>query len=352
MNSQSQLSKKTYGRATTACLFLLLFAQCSLPDTFASPGTWSKQRASSLAWLHTVFFLDQNRGWAAGSRGTLLATADGGASWQIKPKPTEDSIRDLYFSDERNGWLICERNIYDLKSNDEPRAYLMKTGDGGEHWQRMNLRGANVDARLTRAIFSPGPRAWTFGEGGALYTTYDAGSSWTKLQTPTRYLLLGGDFIDDRSGWLVGAGATILLTSDGGENWQRAQLSAAANARLNAASFVNARQGWVVGSSGAIYHTVNGGRSWQSQNPGITADLMDVKFLDALEGWAVGEEGTVLHTTDGGLHWQSERSLTPHPLERIFFTDRTHGWAVGFGGTIISYNSGRVAVPTLQLTTR
>jgi photosystem II stability/assembly factor-like uncharacterized protein len=319
---------------------LLLTAHCSLLTAFA--GTWTKQRTSSLAWLHAVYFLDQNRGWAVGSRGTLLSTADGGKSWQPKPQPTEDAIRDIYFADALQGWLLCERNIYDLRSNDEQRAYLMKTTDGGNHWKRVNLRGVNVDARLMRALFSNGGRGWAFGEGGSIYTTRDSGATWIKLQAPTRYLLLGGVFIDENSGWLVGAGATILQTSDGGETWHQSRMPGPTNIRFNAASFIDARYGWAVGSGGAIYRTINGGRSWQSQSSGVIADLFDVKFLDAAEGWAVGAEGTLLHTRDGGLHWITEPSATPHALERIFFTDRSHGWAVGFGGTIISYDSTKI----------
>src|SRR5882672_5644046 len=269
------------GRASANCLLLtafclLLTAHCSLLTTSAASATWSKQRTSSLAWLHAVFFVDQNRGWAVGSRGTLLATNDGGQSWEIRSQPTDDAIRDVYFSDEQNGWLVCERNIYDLQSNAEPRAYLMKTSDGGEHWKRVNLRGADVAARLRRAIFSRGGRGWAFGEGGAIYTTHDSGASWIKLQTPTRYLLLGGTFIDENSGWLVGAGSTILQTLDGGETWQRSRLPATANVRFNATSFVDARTGWAVGSGGAIYRTDNGGRSWQPQISGVSAQLLDV----------------------------------------------------------------------------
>jgi photosystem II stability/assembly factor-like uncharacterized protein len=338
----------------------LLFAVCSPP---ALAGAWSKQRTASLAWLHAVFFVDQNRGWAVGSRGTLLATSDGGKSWQAKPAATEDAIRDVFFSDELNGWLVCERNIYELQSNKDERAYLMKTSDGGEHWQRLKMRGATVDTRLNRAIFSRG-HGWAFGEGGAVYTTRDAGASWNRLQAPTRYLLFGGVFIDENNGWLVGAGSTILQTSNGGETWQRGRLmSVAANAtnhantsvgtraaRFNSVSFVDRRQGWAVGSGGSIYRTVNGGSSWQPQTSGVSTDLLDVKFLDAREGWAVGDEGTVLHTTDGGRHWLNEHSSTTHSLERIFFSDRTHGWAVGFGGTIISYgtSNGRTAAPQLR----
>jgi len=276
----------------------------------------------------------------------LLSTIDSGKTWQKETQPTEDAIRDIYFSDEENGWLVCERNIYDLRSNDEPRAYLLKTNDGGRHWSRVNMRGATVDARLTRAIFSRSGRGWAFGEGGAVYTTNDSGTNWIKLQTPTRYLLLGGAFIDENSGWLVGAGSTILQTSDGGETWQQSRLLNAVNVRFNSTSFVDARLGWAVGSGGAIYRTLNGGRSWHPQISGVNADLLDVKFLDAVEGWAVGVEGTVLYTNDGGLHWTSEPSGTPHALERIFFADRTHGWAVGFGGTIIAY--GRAEAPRLR----
>jgi len=341
-------STRSNSNVTFKYFCLLVSGFCLLvisATTFATPGAWRRQQTPSLAWLHAVFFLDQNRGWVAGSRGTLFSTTDSGMTWQKQPQPTPDSIRDIYFSNEENGWLVCERNIYDLRSNDEPRAYLLKTEDGGQHWSRVNMRGANVDARLTRAIFSGGGRGWAFGEGGAVFTTNDSGANWIRLQAPTRYLLLGGSFVDENSVWLVGAGSTILQTSDGGQTWHHSRLPDAANVRFNSTSFVNARLGWAVGSGGMIYRTVNGGRSWQPQVSGVSDDLLDVKFLDAIEGWAVGAEGTVLHTSDGGNHWTSERSGTPHALERIFFSDRMHGWAVGFGGTIIAY--GRAEAPRL-----
>jgi photosystem II stability/assembly factor-like uncharacterized protein len=321
----------------------LLIAVCST----ASASTWQRQRTSSMAWLHAVFFIDQSRGWAVGSRGTLLATKDGGKSWQAKAQPTGDVIRDIHFYDESNGLLVCERNIYELKSNEEPRSYLMKTVDGGETWKRVVMRGA--DALITRAIFSGDGRGWAFGEGGSIFITRDSGANWIKLQTPTRYLLLGGTFIDERNGWLVGAGSTLLQTSDGGETWHHGRLQQVAKIRFTSTSFVNARLGWAVGSGGAIYRTANGGISWQAQSSGMNSDLFDVKFLDASEGWAVGAEGVVLHTTNGGLRWTLERSGTTHALERIFFTDRSNGWAVGFGGTIIAYSSsGAVDTPRLR----
>jgi len=319
---------------TASFLFLLLLA----PTTLAQTSGWAKQRTGTMAWLHSVFFIDQNRGWAAGSKGTLLRTLDGGNTWQQRLASTQDVVRDVFFVDEQNGWLVCEVNAYELKTKEEPRAYLMKTTDGGEHWKRVEIKGIDVDAALVRAVFSRNGRGWTFGEAGLIYGTQDSGDTWTKLQSPTRRLLLGGTFVDDDRGWLVGAGATIIQTSDGGETWYQSALpQVEKSTRFMATSFIDNRNGWAVGSAGSVYRTVNGGRTWQRQDSTVPVDLFDIKFLDAREGWAVGAEGTVIHTTDGGEHWTTERSGTEHPLERVFFSDRNHGWAVGFGGTIVSY---------------
>ena len=119
-------------------LVLLLLAQAGAAR---AECVWGEQKSRTMAWLHAVYFLDLYRGWAVGSNGTLLATTDGGATWAAMRRPTEDTLRDIYFADAATGWLVCERNIYRLKTVDEPRTYLMKTGDGGRTWQQVNVIG-------------------------------------------------------------------------------------------------------------------------------------------------------------------------------------------------------------------
>src|SRR5215813_3813870 len=321
--------------ASKSILILLLVA---IP-AFAQDGTWARQPAGTMAWLHAVFFIDQNRGWAVGSKGTVLQTVDGGNTWKPHGASTNDIVRDIFFLDEKNGWLVCEVNVYELKTKEEPRAYLMKTTDGGEHWKRIEIKGFDVDSILVRAVFNRNGRGWAFGEGGSIYKSYDAGDTWEKLRSPTRRLLLGGIFVDDDRGWIVGAGATIIQTSDGGDTWYQSALpQVEKSVRFTATSFIDNRKGWAVGSGGSVYNTVNGGRTWQRQDSTVPIDLFDVKFLDASEGWAVGAEGTIIHTTDGGVRWTNERRVTEHPLERVFFTDKSHGWAVGFGGIVLAYS--------------
>jgi photosystem II stability/assembly factor-like uncharacterized protein len=323
---------------------LLLTAHCSLPT--ASAGNWTRQPTGTMAWLHGIYFLDQNRGWIAGSSGTLLETIDGGQTWRKLYPLTKDNLRDVYFANEKVGWLVAERDVLKLKTNDEPRTYLLKTQDGGSSWQRVFLNGADVNARLVRVVFADSQRGWVFGESGTVFATRDGGVQWTRQAAPTRHLLLGGTFVDYAHGWLVGAGATILQTSDGGMSWQSGVVRDGAGARFTATSFAGNSLGWAVGTAGLIFATNDGGRTWFAQHSTIDTDLFDVKFVDTSEGWAVGSQGTLLGTKDGGRHWLATSSGTSHALERLFFVDQDHGWAVGFGGTLLSY--GPLGAPRLK----
>jgi photosystem II stability/assembly factor-like uncharacterized protein len=320
------MSRKVF--VITALCVLLLCAR-------GARAGWVRQQSGTMAWLHAVYFLDERRGWVAGGNGALLETADGGETWRSAARrPTEDTIRDIYFSDSLTGWIVCERDIYKLRTRDEARTYLMKTADGGRTWQRVNL--AEPDARLVRAVFTEGGHAWAFGEAGILYATRDGGANWSRQKSPTRYLLLGGTFLDRDRGWLVGARSTILQTYDGGETW-RAGLVEARDVRFTAVSFVEPRIGWAVGAEGRIFMTLDGGRTWHAQKSPVQSDLSDVKFLNASEGWAVGTDGVLLYTRNSGIRWTLEPSGTTHPLERIFFVGDARAWVVGFGGTILSY---------------
>lgn len=326
-------------RCLTPAFCLLLFAFCLFPS--ASAANWSRQQSGTMAWLHAVYFLDQNRGWVCGSGGTLLSTNDGGQTWRKLHPLGNDTLRDVYFANENVGWLLAERDPLKLKTNEEPRSYLLKTEDGGFSWRRVFLNSPGVNPRLVRAIFADSEKGWVFGETGVVFATGDGGAHWLRQASPTKHLLLGGTFIDQWRGWLVGAGATMIQTSDGGLTWQSSLVRGEGTARFTATTFVNDRLGWAVGTNGRVFSTSDGGRSWFAQRTNVDVDLFDVKFIDGANGWTVGNEGILLRTSDGGARWFIERSGTTHALERLFFIDANHGWAVGFGGTILVYGDGR-----------
>jgi photosystem II stability/assembly factor-like uncharacterized protein len=325
-------------------LCLLLSTYCLVPTAYCS--SWTRQPSGTMAWLRSVYFLDQNRGWVAGSNGTLLQTTDGGATWKKLLPLTRDNLHDVYFANENVGWLVVEPDLLKLKTNDEPRSYLLKTEDGGFSWRRVFLRTADVNVVLVRAIFADSQRGWVFGETGIVFATRDGGEHWERQASPTKHLLLGGAFVDYAHVWLVGAGATIVNTNDGGLTWQNGVVRDDPTVRFNSASFVGNNLGWAVGAAGRIFKTIDGGRTWSPQKSNVDSDLLDVKFIDANEGWVAGNEGLLLHTSDGGAHWTVQSNASSHALQRLFFVDRDHGWAVGFGGTILKY--GAAAAPQLK----
>src|SRR5438270_14026305 len=80
----------TAHRSLLTLFFLLLPAHCSL---LTAPAAWTRQPTGTMAWLRGVYFLDQNRGWVAGSGGTLLETIDGGQNWRRLHPLTKDNLR-------------------------------------------------------------------------------------------------------------------------------------------------------------------------------------------------------------------------------------------------------------------
>ena len=297
-------------------------------------ASWEKQESNTLAWLHDVYFINENKGWIAGSGGTLLVTTDGGKNWKKIINFTQDTIKQVYFSDENNGWLLCERNIYNRGAN--ASSYLLKTSDGGGSWETISFTDGERK-RIAKIFFSNNGLGFAIGEAGAFYALQNDQQTWKKNPSPMRYLMLDGVFTDNSSGAIVGAGGTIIFTEDSGSTWNPATIAEKSDAKFNSLFFINQKTGWTAGNGGKIYQTINGGKFWREQNSTISSNLNDIFFNNTAEGWAIGDDGTILHTTTAGNVWTSENMKLKHKLEKIFFVEKK-GWIVGFGGTILKFN--------------
>ena len=317
-------------------ILILLFIFVSFQTVKAD---WVKQKVNTFAWLHTIHFVGANEGWIGGSRGTFLKTEDGGDTWKQVEKFTDDTIREIVFLDKNTGWILCHRDIYNLGKKSS--SYLMKTTDGGKKWERIELSNA-YRQRITKMFFAKSGFGLAVGETGALFALTDNNLTWSKLGSPSLYMMTDGAFTDDLRGTIVGGGGTILFTEDAGQSWNQAFVSGNAKSKLNAIFFVDNKMGWTVGSRGNIYMTTNAGKYWRPQQTNTESNLNDVFFTSKAEGWAVGSDGKILHTTSGGNVWKEVSSKSPHKLEKVVFNGNK-GWIVGFGGTILSYEKGKSA---------
>ena len=295
---------------------------------------WTKQNSNTLAWLHDVYFLNEQTGWIAGSGGTLLVTKDGGKIWTKSKTLNNNTIRQVYFTDEKNGWLLCERDVFALGK--ESPSYLLKTADGSANWERVEFSG-NQRKRITKIFFNKNGSGSAIGENGAFFSMSDDARIWKQQPSPVRYLLSDGVFKGDWNGVLVGAGGSIFFTEDAGLSWLKASIYGEQNAKLNSVFFINQKTGWSVGAEGKIFQTINGGKVWREQKSNVLKDLKSIFFKNTAEGWAVGSEGIMLHTTTAGNVWTTADSVSRHNLEKVTFVGKK-GFAVGFGGTILSFD--------------
>ncbi|CAN5361881.1 hypothetical protein BH10ACI1_BH10ACI1_02760 [soil metagenome] len=298
-------------------------------------GGWIKQNLNTLAWFHDVYFLNEKKGWIAGSSGTLLATGDGGKTWKKELGITDDTLRQVYFSDEFTGWLLCERNIYNRGAN--ASSYLLKTTNGGANWDKLEFEYIKRE-RIVRLFFNAGKEGFAIGESGAFYKLPNDEEKWKRQGSPVRYLMLDGTFTDAKNGVIVGASGSIVFTEDAGATWKPASVFNNPTAKFNSVFFINQKNGWTAGSEGKIFQTTNSGKTWHEQISGVTNNLNGIFFVNPNKGWAVGDDGTILFTQTSGNVWISEKINLKHRLEKVVFVGGK-GFAVGFGGTLLVYES-------------
>ena len=277
--------------------------------------------------LQDVYFMDNQNGLVVGDSGLMLATSDGGKTWEkmeIDMRPPGAGQRpggppgagggpppgfgrggpaplyNIYFVDENVGFIIGGRGT------------ILKTEDGGKTWARkMAMSSAGV------------------GRGGN--------------PRGMRANLMGIQMISETTGFIAGTENTILKTTDGGETWvgssERARVGETRN-NLEGIWFVSPTTGWVIGSFGILLHTADGGENWEKRDPGFDNNLFGIHFLDENTGWISGQEGLILHTTDGGATWNQQKTESYDDLHDITFVDAMVGWAVGGYNSILHTTDG------------
>ncbi len=135
--------------------------------------------------LYDVSWPDPQHGFIAGEFATLLATADGGETWEKRPLPTDKTIFGIEFITPDEGWAVGIDGL------------VLHTTDGGRTWnvQHGNPEPATIDElAFTDALKNPGMYAvsvvgktgMVVGDTGTLLVSSDGGQTWARRVLPER----------------------------------------------------------------------------------------------------------------------------------------------------------------------
>ncbi|MFF5932775.1 WD40/YVTN/BNR-like repeat-containing protein [Streptomyces sp. NPDC012508] len=322
---------------------------------FASHGAgWQLTETGTDARFRGLAAVDRRTAWAAGSKGTVLRTTDGGRSWRnvSPPGAGELELRDVEAFDARRAVVLA------IGEGEASR--VLRTDDGGATWTE-SFRNTDprafydcitfFDHRHGLAMSDPVDGRYR------ILSTRDGGRSWAVLPDAGMPAALPGEAGFAASGqclvssgprdvWLAtggGATARVLHSRDRGLNWTVTETTIPAGDPARGVfglAFRDRTHGIAVGgdyrkdqpSPRAAAVTGDGGRRWSAASAPPPAYRSGVAWLphSSSAALAVGPTGTDL-TTDGGRTW---RTVDTGSYDTVDCTRDGACWASGEQGRI------------------
>ena len=170
--------------------------------------SWSAQYSQSGETpLSSIYFIDDNNGFAVGESGSIMRTTNGGNNWYEQTTLTVYDLRDVYFINLNTGWIVGHY----LGLPHVPA--IFKTTNGGQTW---NVQTFGVDEFLSSISFADEFNGWAVGGDNfqsIILHTSDGGENWTYQNSPTNNYL-SKVFFENNRGWAVGTNGTVITTGN------------------------------------------------------------------------------------------------------------------------------------------
>lgn len=327
----------------------------ALTGWLAAPAApqWLAQASGVTARLRGVSAVNDRVAWASGAGGTVIRTADGGATW------TKLTVPDAASLDFRDVDAVTATSAYILSIGSGPASRIFKTMDAGATW---TLQFTNQEPKgfLDAMAFWDDRRGLVMGDSidgrFDILRTLDGGRTWARIRSaglppalPNEGAFAGSGtnvaVLPGGHAW-IGTGAAercrVLHTSDYGATWTIADTPVAGSqsAGIFSIAFRDPRHGLTVGGdyrkeSDAIANaasTADGGRSW-TPVAGLGGFRSVVAHMPGSSAtWvAVGPQGADI-STDDGRHWTAIAGGGYHAFS--FARAGRAGWGVGERGAI------------------
>lgn len=229
------------------------------------------------------------------------------------------------------------------------RGIVIYSDDGGKNWTQADVP---VDRTLTSVHFVDARRGWAVGHHEIILRSENAGASWTieHADADSENVYLKVWFADDALGWVLGANGQLLVTRDGGKRWERTTLAVEDWYQNHLFGISRLADGTtlVAAEKGVLYRSADGLSDWQPLASPYEGSYFGALALPGDRFLIYGMSGRIYLSADRGESWRRIASGTkqflfdaaPLPDGRVLI--------VGKGGTLVVVDPAGEAGPARQ----
>ncbi|GLX76765.1 hypothetical protein tinsulaeT_01050 [Thalassotalea insulae] len=238
----------------------------------SSVDSWQQVDVPSQTTLTAVTFVDAQTGWAVGHDATILATQDGGFSWQVQQflPSTQKPLLDVAFKDSKEGVAVGAYGLF------------YRTIDGGRSWQQEFHTSllAEEDLQYLEELRQEDEQVYL--------------DELTSILPHFNRVV-----IDGRTLYLIGELGLIAKSNDFGRSWQRFE-------EIYQGSFFDLARTQhgnllAIGLRGNIYRSLTNGEQWQKSESGVTTLLNTIVLAGEAQVFLLGNNGVLLESVDDGV---------------------------------------------------
>ncbi|HMQ69788.1 MAG TPA: YCF48-related protein [Ignavibacteria bacterium] len=254
--------------------------------------------------LNSVYFINNNTGFASGEYGTIIKTIDGGNKWSICQSVKSSDLNSIFFLNERDGYAAGNSGT------------ILKTTDSGNNWSNVSFHSK---INIYDIQFCDKLTGYASGLNGIILKSTNAGENWFALKTGSNSSLFCISFLNENTG-VTGGYNVILKTTNGGTDWIGQNINSFSSGAVKGINYIDENTICAAGDlpGGAYIKTADGGNSWTMTSLGLpylfggSVDLVrSMSFINSNTGFIVTDFATILKTTDSGISWKRDSSFRP-----------------------------------------
>jgi photosystem II stability/assembly factor-like uncharacterized protein len=223
-------------------------------------ATWTLARTGSTRHVFSLAFASRERGHGVGDFGTMIHTEDAGRTWTVMPVPPEVQLPESAYD---TGVDPGDINLYAMSYADPDHLWvvgefgtIMASTDGGRTFQQQH---APIESTLSGVHFVDLQHGWAVGIDATILRTQDGGATWSAETPPIMQRSFYDVVVSGQQGWIVGSSGTILRSTDGGGSWMvvPVPIQLAAN-WLRSVALTSGGRGLAVGADGLVFRLEGG----------------------------------------------------------------------------------------------